>query len=155
MYSVRQFLDHKGRAVWSVGADSPVYDALKLMAEKHCGALVVLDEHSRLVGVISERDYARKVVLQRKASIDTPVSEIMTPDVVTVAESDTLDHALVLMTRHNIRHLPVIDGHRTVGVLGIGELVQQKIARAEQTIVNQEKEVQQLTKYVSGSLAYR
>jgi CBS domain-containing protein len=147
-YSIRQFLDKKGRDVWSVRADSPVFDALKLMAEKNCGALVVLDDNDRLAGVISERDYARKVALHRKASVDTPVSEIMTADVVTVTESDSLDHCLSLMSAHNIRHLPVVDGRKLVGVLGIGELVQHKIEDKEQ-------EVQHLTQYVSGSLAYR
>jgi CBS domain-containing protein len=147
-YTIRQFLDSKGRDVWSVRADSPVFDALKLMAEKNCGALVVLDGEERLAGVISERDYARKVALLRKTSIDTPVSEIMTADVVTVTENDSLDHCLALMSTHNIRHLPVVDGRTLVGVLGIGELVQHKIEDKEQ-------EVQHLTQYVSGSLAYR
>jgi CBS domain-containing protein len=147
-YSIRQFLDHKGRDVWSVRHDAPVFEALKLMAEKNCGALVVLDENDRLAGVISERDYARKVVLHRKTSMDTPVSEIMTSDVVTVSESDSLDHCLSLMSSHNIRHLPVVDGQQLIGVLGIGELVQHKIEDKEQ-------EVQHLTQYVSGSLAYR
>lgn len=147
-YSIRQFLDHKGREVWSVPHDAPVFDALKLMAEKNCGALVVLDKDDRLAGVLSERDYARKVVLHRKTSMDTPVSEIMTADVVTVSESDSLDHCLSLMSSHNIRHLPVVDGQQLIGVLGIGELVQHKIADKEQ-------EVQHLTQYVSGSLAYR
>jgi len=147
-YSIRQFLDHKGRDVWSVRSDSPVFEALELMAEKSCGALVVLDDEDCLAGVISERDYARKVVLLRKTSVDTPVSEIMTADVVTVTEDDSLDHCLSLMSKHNIRHLPVVDGRRLVGVLGIGELVQHKIEDKEQ-------EVQHLTQYVSGSLAYR
>lgn len=148
MYSIRQFLDEKGRDVWSVDKDAPVIDALKMMAEKNCGALVVLDENERLVGVVSERDYARKVVLLRKTSVDTPVSEIMTKDVVTVGQSETLDHCLELMSRHNIRHLPVVSDHRLVGVLGIGELVQHKMQEKE-------VEIQTLTKYVSGDLAYR
>jgi len=147
-YTIRQFLDNKGRDVWSVRTDSPVFDALELMAEKNCGALVVLDDEERLAGVISERDYARKVALLRKTSIETPVSEIMTADVVTVTENDSLDHCLALMSTHNIRHLPVVDGRTLVGVLGIGELVQHKIEDKEQ-------EVQHLTQYVSGSLAYR
>jgi CBS domain-containing protein len=155
VYSIRQFLDKKGRDVWSVHQDAPVFDALKLMAEKRCGALVVLDDNGQLAGVISERDYARKVVLLRKTSIDTPVSEIMTADVITVGESDSLDQALSLMSSHNIRHLPVTEGKKLIGVLGIGELVHHKIEEAAQKIENKEQEVQQLTKYVSGSLAYR
>lgn len=148
MYSIRQFLDEKGRDVWSVDENAPVIDALKLMAEKNCGALVVLDEQGRLAGVVSERDYARKVVLLRKTSVDTPVSEIMTTDVVTVGQSETLDRCLELMSLHNIRHLPVVSGKRLVGVLGIGELVQHKFEEKE-------VELQTLTKYVSGELAYR
>ena len=155
MYSIKQFLDGKGREVWSVSKDSQVFDALKLMAEKNCGALVVLDDDGRLAGLISERDYARKVALLRKTSIDTPVSEIMTSEVVTVSESDSLDHCLAVMSAYNIRHLPVVDGKRLVGVLGIGELVQHKMAEAAQKIQTKEQEVQQLTQYVSGSLAYR
>jgi len=155
MHSVRQFLDRKGRDVWSVRAEAPVFDVLKMMAEKNCGALVVLDESDQLAGVISERDYARKVALLRKTSINTPVSEIMTADVVTVTEGESLDHCLSLMSTHNIRHLPVVEGKKLVGVLGIGELVQHKMEEAKQKIVIKEQEVQQLTKYVSGSLAYR
>lgn len=148
MYSIRQFLNEKGRDVWSVRAEAPVFEALKLMAEKNCGALVVLDDGGQLVGVVSERDYARKVALHRKTSIDTPVSEIMSVDVVTASERDSLDDCLALMSSHNIRHLPVVDGQRLVGVLGIGELVQHKIEEKEH-------EIRSLTQYVSGALAYR
>ena len=155
MYNVREILDNKGREVWSVDQHAPVFDALKLMAEKDCGALMVMDEEEHLVGVISERDYARKVALQKKFSTDVPVSEIMTARVITVELTDSLDHALALMSDNNIRHLPVSDGERLVGVLGIGELVHYKMQAVERKIQRKEKEVQQLTKYVAGSLAYR
>ena len=155
MYSVREILDNKGREVWSVDQNAPVFEALKLMAEKDCGALMVMNEEEHLVGVISERDYARKVALQQKLSTDVPVSEIMTPDVITVELTDSLDHALALMSDNNIRHLPISDGSRLVGVLGIGELVQYKMEAVERKIQRKENEMQQLTKYVSGSLAYR
>lgn len=148
MYTIRQFLDEKGRDVWSIRDDAPVFDALKLMADKNCGALVVLNGDDRLVGVVSERDYARKVVLLEKTSIDTPVSEIMTKDVVTATESDSLDKCLTLMSAHNIRHLPVVTDQKLVGVLGIGELVHHKIEEKE-------GEIESLTQYVSGALAYR
>lgn len=148
MYTIRQFLNEKGRDVWSIQQDAPVFDALKLMAEKNCGALVVLDEDERLAGVVSERDYARKVALHRKTSIDTPVSEIMTADVITVDEHQTLDNCLSLMSEHNIRHLPVVKGRRLMGVLGIGELVHHKIEEKEH-------EIQTINQYVSGQLAYR
>ena len=148
MISMSQFLDEKGRQVYSVPHDAPVFEALELMAEKDCGALVVLDDSGSLAGVISERDYARKVILHRKASVDTPVSDIMTADVVTVNESHTLDQCLAIMGQQNIRHLPVVERRKVVGVLGIGELV---------TLKMQEKEhqIQNLTTYINGNLAYR
>lgn len=148
MITISQFLDEKGRDVYSVRQNAPVFEALELMAEKNCGALVVLDEADKLAGVISERDYARKVILHRKASIDTPVSDIMTADVVTVNEGQTLDQCLAIMGSRNIRHLPVVDRQAVVGVLGMGELV---------TLKMQEKEhqIQDLTTYINGNLAYR
>lgn len=148
MYSIRQFLDKKGRDVYSVADDAPVMDALKLMAEKNCGALVVLNSNDKMAGVISERDYARKVILHEKASIDTPVTEIMTTEVVTVDEGHTLDQCLAIMSHHNIRHLPVLDRDKVVGVLGIGELVTHKLDEKD-------LQIQTLTRYVSGNLAYR
>lgn len=148
MISISQLLDEKGRQVHSVRHDAPVFEALELMAEKDCGALVVLDESDALAGVISERDYARKVILHRKASIDTPVSDIMTADVVTVNESHTLDQCLAIMSQHNVRHLPVVERREVVGVLGIGELVNLKMQEKEHQIQN-------LTTYINGNLAYR
>lgn len=148
MISIQQFLDQKGRDVYSVRHDAPVFEALQLMSARNCGALVVLGDNDQLVGVISERDYARKVILLEKASVDTPVSEIMTRDVVTVTESHSLDQCLTLMSQHNIRHLPVVERGAVVGVLGIGELVELKMEAKEY-------EIQTLTKYVSGNLAYR
>lgn len=148
MISISQFLDEKGRQVYSVRHDAPVLEALELMAEKDCGALVVLDDADKLAGVISERDYARKVILHRKASVDTPVSDIMTADVVTVNESHTLDQCLAIMGQQNIRHLPVVERRQVVGVLGIGELVTLKMQEKEHQIEN-------LTTYINGNLAYR
>lgn len=148
MYSISQFLDEKGREVFSVHRDAPVYEALELMAEKNCGALVVLDDQGQMAGVISERDYARKVILHKKASMDTPVADIMTADVVTVDESHTLDQCLTIMSQHNIRHLPVVEKRTVVGVLGIGELVNLKMAEKE-------GQIRDLTTYISGNLAYR
>jgi len=148
MYSIRQFLDRKGRDVYSVRPSAPVLEALKLMAEKNCGCLVVLDDEDKLVGVLSERDYARKVILLDKASVDTPVSEIMTADVHTVGENHTLDQCLTIMSERNIRHLPVVERRSVVGVLGIGELVEHKMAEKEH-------QIQDLTRYIGGNLAYR
>ena len=148
MYNISQFLDEKGRQVFSVRQDAPVYEALELMAEKDCGALVVLDDLNRLAGVISERDYARKVVLRKKASVNTPVSDIMTANVITVDERCTLNQCLELMSEHDIRHLPVVEKRRVVGVLGMGELVELKMQEKEH-------QIRDMRQYINGSLAYR
>ncbi|MDJ0655384.1 MAG: CBS domain-containing protein [Xanthomonadales bacterium] len=148
MPTVNWFLDQKGRNVFSVRQDAPVLKALELMAEKDCGALVVLDDQDQIAGVISERDYARKIILERKASIDTPISEIMTAKVVTVREEHSLDACLRIMGQHNIRHLPVVRGRKVVGVLGIGELVTQKM-------IVKENEIRDLKTYINGAFAYR
>lgn len=108
MKTVKQILDDKGKATWSVAPDSFVYDALKLMADKGIGALLVL-ERGKLVGIISERDYARKVILKGKSSLDTPVKDIMTQDVIWVRPEQTVEECMALVTEKRVRHLPVID----------------------------------------------
>lgn len=148
MYSMKQFLDRKGRHVYRVHPEAPVFEALTIMAEKNIGALVVLDDDDKLVGMLSERDYARKVVLKEKTSRETPVREIMTGQVISVTEEHSLDDCLHTMTRHNIRHLPVVSKGTVVGVLGIGELVQLKMQEKE-------KEIESLGLYIAGGLPYR
>ena len=148
MLSTRQFLDQKGRTVYSIAPDAPVFEALELMAEKNIGALAVLDGMGRLLGMVSERDYARKVILKQKTSAETPVEEIMTAKVVTVTEDHSLDDCLGIMSKHNIRHLPVLEGSRVISVLGIGELVQQKLREKDH-------QIESLELYISGGLAYR
>ena len=133
MKTLMQLLQAKGGDIHTIGPDARVYDALKLMAEKDVGALVVLDA-GKLAGIISERDYARKVILQGKSSYDIPVREIMTARVVTVQPSHSVEDCMGLMTKHRVRHLPVVDGERLVGVLSIGDLVKEVIAEQEQTI---------------------
>lgn len=133
MKTVRQLLQEKGGAIFSIGPDQRVFDALKLMAEKDVGALLVV-EGGRLLGIISERDYARKVILHGKSSHEIPVREIMTPEVVTVRPDQTVDECMTLMTHHRVRHLPVMDADRLVGVLSIGDLVKEVIDDREQTI---------------------
>ena len=133
MKTIRQLLEAKGGTVYSVRPDARVFEALKLMAEKDVGALVVL-ENDRLAGIISERDYARKVILQGKSSHDIPVREIMTAKVVTIQPSQTVEDCMAVMTARRIRHLPVMDGERLIGVLSIGDLVKEVIAEQEQTI---------------------
>lgn len=133
MKSVKQLLQAKGRDIHSIAPDARVFDALKLMAEKNVGALVVI-EGGRLAGIISERDYARKVILLSKSSHDIAVREIMTGKVITVTPDNTVAECMALMTGKRIRHLPVVEGERLAGVLSIGDLVKEVIAEQEQTI---------------------
>ena len=133
MKNVTQLLQAKGGEILSIGPDTRVFDALKLMAEKDIGALVVTDG-DRLAGIISERDYARKVILHGKSSHEMLVREIMTAKVITVNPAQTVEECMALMTSKRIRHLPVTDGDRLVGVLSIGDLVKEVIAEQEATI---------------------
>lgn len=133
MKTVRQLLQAKGSAVYSVSPDARVFEALKLMAEKEVGALVVL-ERGKLAGILSERDYARKVILHGKSSHDISVREIMTEDVVTVQPGQTVDQCMALMTSRRIRHLPVVEEGKLAGLVSIGDLVKEVIAEQEQTI---------------------
>jgi CBS domain-containing protein len=133
MKTVTQLLEAKGREVHTIGPDARVIDALKLMADKDVGALVVT-EGARIAGIISERDYARKVILHGKSSQDVGVREIMTAKVVTVQPRHTVEECMSLMTAKRIRHLPVTEGERLIGVLSIGDLVKEVIAEQEATI---------------------
>lgn len=143
MKNVAQILKQKGDQVWSIGPDAMVYQALKLMADKDIGALMVL-EGDRLVGVISERDYARKVILQGKSSLDTPVREIMTHHVVCVRPEQSVEECMALMTQHRIRHLPVVAGGSLAGLVSIGDVVKASIDEKDFMI-------QQLESYITGS----
>jgi CBS domain-containing protein len=120
MIFVRQLLQTKGYDAWSIAPDSSVYDALKLMAAKKIGALLVI-EGEELVGIISERDYARKVALRGKSAIDTPTREIMTEAVITVGPEQTIDECMEMMTNKRIRHLPVLEDSQLIGVISIGD----------------------------------
>jgi CBS domain-containing protein len=131
--TVTSILRYKGNRVWSVSPDESVFEAIRLMAEKGIGALVVIADET-LVGIISERDYARKVVLQGKSSKDTPVRDIMTRQVVSVSPEETIDDCMRLVTANRIRHLPVVLGGKVVGVVSIGDLVQRVIAAQGETI---------------------
>ena len=133
MKTIKQLLQAKGSEIYSIGPDERVIDALRMMAEKNVGALIVT-ENGKLLGIISERDYARKVILQKKSSHDIPVREIMTGKVVTVDPGRTVEECMALMTNQRVRHLPVVDGGRTIGVLSIGDMVKEVIADQEQTI---------------------
>jgi CBS domain-containing protein len=130
MRTVRDLLEQKGRNVWSVAPDTTVYDALRVMAEKEIGAVLVL-EGEQLVGVLSERDYARQVILKGKTSKETTVREIMTSRVVYVRPDQTVEACMALMTDKHVRHLPVMDGGRLVGMLSIGDVVKAVISESQ------------------------
>lgn len=133
MKSLKQLLEAKGRDVHTIGPDARVFDALKLMADKSVGALIVT-EGGRIAGVISERDYARKVILLGKSSHELQVRDIMTSKVITVHPGQTVEECMALMTEKRIRHLPVTEGERLIGVLSIGDLVKEVIAEQQRTI---------------------
>ena len=133
MKTVKQLLQVKGGEVFAVAPGDSVLDAIRVMAEKSVGALLVLEE-GRLAGVVSERDYARKVILHGRSSQDTPVREIMTTNVITVQSAQTVEDCMALMTAHRVRHLPVVDGGKLAGVLSIGDLIKEVIADREETI---------------------
>ncbi len=133
MKTVSQLLQVKGGSVLSVAPGTSVFDALKLMAEKNVGALLVMED-GRLCGIMSERDYARKVILLGKSSHELAVRDIMSDKVVTVTPGQSVDDCMALMNSRRIRHLPVMDGERIIGVLSIGDLVKAVIESQEQTI---------------------
>lgn len=141
--TVCSLLAAKGHEVWALQPESTVFEAISMMAEKGVGALLVLSG-GRLVGIVSERDYARKVFLKGRSSKDTLVQEIMTSPVITVRPNDTVDECMHVVTANRIRHLPVLDGDRVVGVISIGDLVKAIIAAQAQTINH-------LTNYISGN----
>ena len=135
MKTVAQMLELKPTGVISINPDAPILDALKLLAEKDVGAVLVMDGTS-LAGIFSERDYARKVALKGKSATETRVSDIMTPQVICVTPAQTNEDCMALMTQKRIRHLPVIDKDRVLGVLSIGDLVKDMISE-QQFIISQ------------------
>ena len=140
MKTVRQIIESKAHKVLCISPDATVYDALKLMAEYDVGALVVMDG-DRLVGIFSERDYARKVILHGKASRDTSVREIMTDKVLCVRPEQTMDQCMALMTDKRVRHLPVLDHKHVIGVISIGDVVKEVISE-------QQFMIEQLEQYI-------
>jgi CBS domain-containing protein len=142
MKLVKHLLDSKGHHVISVASDLSVFDAIKLMADKSVGSLIVMDDE-RLRGIVTERDYARKVIIKGRSSESTSVSEIMSTDVLTTSSSQTVNQCMELMTERRIRHLPVVEDDRVIGMISIGDLVQAIIA-------DQQEEIEQLESYISG-----
>ncbi|MCO5052769.1 MAG: CBS domain-containing protein [Verrucomicrobiae bacterium] len=139
---ISEILAYKGNQAWSVPAEATVLDAIEVMAERNVGALLVL-QSGQLAGVISERDYTRKIVLKGRSSKDTPVREIISGCVITVGPDHTVEDCMQLMTQHRIRHLPVVQGSDILGVISIGDLVNCIIS-------NQHSAIQQLETYISG-----
>ena len=142
MRTVRQLLGSKTPEIFAVSPDASVLDAIKLMAEKGVGAVLAM-QGARLCGIVSERDYARKVVLQGRSSSNTPVRDIMTAKVVTGRPDDSVDHCMQVVTEHRIRHLPVAEGDAIVGVISIGDLV-------KAVIEDQKVELDQLQRYIAS-----
>jgi len=139
---VHTILANKGSAIWSVRPEATVYEALKLLAEKDVGALLVISD-GKLAGVFSERDYARKVALMGKSSRELRVAEIMTSPVITVTPEHTIEECMRIVTAHHIRHLPVVDGDHLAGMISIGDLVNAIISAQADTI-------QHLSNYIAG-----
>ena len=142
MRTVRQLLESKPVEIHAVPPDAPVIEAIRSMAEHHVGALLVM-EGTRLAGILSERDYARKVVLQGRSSKDTPVRAIMTADVVTVTPETTVPACMQVVTQHRIRHLPVMESGEVAGMISIGDLV-------AAVIEDQQHELDQLQRYIAS-----
>ncbi len=142
MKLVSDILNSKGHEIWAVKPDDTVFDSLQLMAEKGVGALLVMDE-DKLVGIVTERDYARKVILEGKSSKGSSVAEIMTKQVLCVAPERTVEECMALMTDKRARHLPVLDHKRVIGIVSIGDLVQ-AVLHEQQILIDQ------LQHYISG-----
>ena len=142
MKLIKHLLDRKGRHIISIKPEESVLDAIRLMAEKGIGSLVVMEDQE-LLGIMSERDYARKVIIKGRSSESTAVSEIMTANVFTTSSSETVNDCMSVMTEKKIRHLPVVEDNAVIGMISIGDLV-------EAIISDQQEEIEQLEHYISG-----
>ena len=142
MNTLKQILRDKGQAIWAVSPEETVFIAIQMMADKRVGALLVM-ENDQLKGIISERDYAREVILKGRSSKETPVQDIMTDKVLTVASNHRVQESLSIMSEHRIRHLPVVDNNHVVGIVSIGDLVK--------SVINDQKTtIEQLENYIKG-----
>ena len=143
MKIVGEILHFKGRQVWSIESDRPVFEAIELMADKDIGALLIM-QGGRMCGIMSERDYARKVILKGESSREITCREIMSEDVVSVSKRHTVEQCMELISRERIRHLPVVEAEEVVGLVSIGDIVQAIISDQEATI-------EQLERYITGT----
>jgi CBS domain-containing protein len=142
MKLVKHLLDKKGRHIISIAPEASVFDAIVLMAEKAVGSLVVMED-DELCGIITERDYARKVIIKGRSAKTTTVAEIMTAEVLTASSSETVNDCMEVMTEKRLRHLPVVEDNRVIGLISIGDLV-------EAIIADQQEAIEQLEQYISG-----
>jgi signal-transduction protein with cAMP-binding, CBS, and nucleotidyltransferase domain len=145
MKTVKEILDAKPREIWSISPKAKVFDALKLMSEKQIGALMVMGERNQVAGIITERDYARKVILSGKSSKETAVEEIMTPldQMFHVKPENTVEECMVLMTAKHVRHLPVCEKEKFIGLVSIGDVVKSIVSEKDALI-------EQLSNYIGG-----
>jgi len=143
MTTVRQLLKAKGPKLWTIAPQTTAYDGLKMMADHNLGALLVVED-GKLVGIFSERDYARKVILKGKSSKDTPIGELMVTSVIYVTLDNTIEECMALITDKRTRHLPVLENDELIGIISIGDVVKQIISEQEFTI-------RELEKYIKGS----
>ena len=142
MKNIKQLLELKGKEIITIGPDNSVYDAIKLMADHHIGSLLVMD-NDNLLGIITERDYSRKVILEGKSSPDTAVKDIMSKNVLCTKPNQTVEEAMALMTEKRVRHLPVVEDSKVLGIISIGDLVK--------TIISEQKYIiEQLEHYING-----
>lgn len=142
MSTVEQFLDLNSRKIWSLKPDNRVIDSLFLMAEKNISCILIMNQE-HLAGIFSERDYARKVVIKGKNSTETLLKEVMTDKLITISPKNGLDECMQLMTDHRIRHLPIVDNNKVVGLISIGDVVREML-------VQQKVQIEELQRYISG-----
>jgi len=142
MHTIGQLMESKGKDIWSIAPHATVFEALQIMAEKNVGVLLVIDD-GEVVGIFSERDYARKVILKGKSSKDISVGDLMTKEVFYIRSQNTLQECMALMTAKHIRHIPVFENNQLIGVVTLGDVVKQIISDQEFTIL-------ELEKYITG-----
>jgi signal-transduction protein with cAMP-binding, CBS, and nucleotidyltransferase domain len=138
MFTIHQLMQEKGEQAFSVGPQATVQEALLMMAEKNTGAVMIVEDQGQMIGIFTERDYARKVIQKGKCSLDTPVQEIMTSNMITIGPESNLEECMNLMSEHHIRHLPVMHAGRLIGMVSMRDVVETILSRKDDTIINLE-----------------